>query len=467
VSQFQVNGGMLYPGQNGSPNGWWDREWGRWQPRLGFAWNPGILARRVSVRGGFGISYYPSTPVAPFQPGYSATTPLVSTVETGATFIASLSNPFPSGIAQPRGAADGPLTFLGLGAQVPQRHYMATRSNRWQFSVQVQATRSDVIELNYNGSTQNHIPGSVPLNFIPAQFLGRSTTRDQAAIDFLNAPVKNPFLGLIPASTSLGRATIPRYQLLYAFPQYTSLNLQNDNSGSETFNATYVSWERRFSQGLTVLTNYQFSKQLWARRRLNATDTQFVRELGSEDRPHQFTFSGTYELPFGKHHSGILEKLVAGWQVNAIFFKQSGSPLAWGPMVFTGNSWADIMNVADHGAHDPVTGAMSWFNPAVFDRAAANQPNVPNAQTQTQFRYFPYSVPGARAPGAQNFDFSVGKRTTIRESVALQFRAEFFNALNHPTFGGPNTTPTSALFGKSTSQSNIPRAIQFGLRLTY
>ncbi|HUS07594.1 MAG TPA: TonB-dependent receptor, partial [Bryobacteraceae bacterium] len=193
VSQFQVNGGMLYPGQNGSPNGWWDREWGRWQPRLGFAWNPGILARRVSVRGGFGISYYPSTPVAPFQPGYSATTPLVSTVDTGATFIASLSNPFPSGIAQPRGAADGPLTFLGLGAQVPQRHYMATRSNRWQFSVQVQATRSDVIELNYNGSTQNHIPGSVPLNFIPAQFLGRSATRDQAAIDFLNAPVKNPF----------------------------------------------------------------------------------------------------------------------------------------------------------------------------------------------------------------------------------------------------------------------------------
>ncbi len=473
ASQFKVNGGILYPGQNGAPAGWWDREWTRWQPRIGLAWNPGIFSHRMSLRAGFGISYYPLTPVAPDNPGYNATTPLVATADNGATFIGSLANPYPTGILQPRGAADGTLTFLGQTVNVVQRTVLPTRSNRWQFEIQFQASKNDVIELNYNGSTQNHIPAQIPLNFIPAQYLGTSVTRDQASLDFLSAPVKNPFLGLIPSSTTLGKATIPRYQLLYAFPQFTVVSLRNDGSGSETFNAAYIAWERRYSKGLTVLTNYQFSKQLWARRRLNATDTHLVRELGSEDRPHQFTFSATYELPFGTGKSfggnahGIAGKTISGWQINAIFFKQIGSPLAWGPLVFTGSSWADIMNVPNQGAHDPVSGAVTWFNTSVFDTVASHQPNAPNNQTQTQYRYFPYEVPGARAPGAQNFDFSAGKRTAITERVALQFRAEFFNVLNHPTFGSPNVTPTSALFGKSTSQSNIPRAIQLGLRLTY
>jgi hypothetical protein len=473
ASQFKVNGGILYPGQNGAAEGWWDREWGRWQPRVGLAWNPAIFSRRISFRAGAGITYYPLTPVAPDMPGYSANTPLVATADNGATFLASLSNPYPSGIATPRGSADGALTFVGLAVNLPQRTVYPTRSNRWQASIQIQASKSDMIELNYNGSTQNHIPASVPLNYIPAQFLGTSLTRDQAALDYLNTPVKNPFLGLIPASTSLGKATIARYQLLYALPHFTTVALRNDPSGGETFNAAYVAWERRFADGLTVLTNYQFSKQLWARRLLNANDTRLVRELGSEDRPHQFTFSATYELPFGKNKAlggnanRAVSKVISGWQINTIFFKQSGSPLAWGPLVFTGSSWGDIMNVADKGTHNPSNGAVSWFNTSVFDLVASHQPNAPNNQTQTQYRYFPYEVPGARAPGAQNFDFSLGKRTQITERFGLQFRAEFFNVANHPVFGSPNMTYNSSLFGKITSQANIARAIQLGLRLTY
>ena len=169
ASQFQVNGGMLYPGQNGAANGWWDRDWGRWQPRLGFAWNPDVVGRRLSIRGGFGITYYAATPLAPNQPGFTATTPLVATADNGASFIASLANPFPSGINQPKGTADGALTNIGLDAYIPQRNFLPTRSNRWHMSVQYQATRSDVIELNYNGTTQNHIATSHPRNFIPAQ----------------------------------------------------------------------------------------------------------------------------------------------------------------------------------------------------------------------------------------------------------------------------------------------------------
>jgi hypothetical protein len=186
------------------------------------------------------------------------------------------------------------------------------------------------------------------------------------------------------------------------------------------------------------MTNYQFSKQLWARRLLNATDTRLVRELGSEDRPHQFTFSATYELPFGRgralggNANRVVSRFIGGWQINTIFFKQIGSPLQWGPLVFTGSSWSDIMNVAGKGTHSPANGAVTWFNTGVFDLVASRQPNAPNNQTQTQYRYFPYEVPGARAPGAQNFDLSFGKRTNITERFGLQFRAEFFNVANHP-----------------------------------
>ncbi len=462
ASKFKVPGGLLYPGQQGTPGSMWNREWGRWQPRAGLAWNPGWWGKRVSFRTGAGVSYFSLTPSAGYQAGFTASTPFVATADNGATFLATLSDPFPSGIMQPAGGKDGPLTFLGQGVTIWQRDVKPTRNIRWQFSTQLQLTRSDVLEVNYTGSTQNHIGASVPMNYAPAEFMSASPVFDKAAADFLSAPVKNPFVGLIPANTSLGRATIPRAQLLYNFPQFTSVFLGNENSGSETFNSVYFSWERRLAGGWTVLSNYMISKQLWARQKQNPQDARLVRVPGSEDRPQQLTISSSYELPFGRNkrflsNAGpVLSRIAGGWQVNGIYFRQSGAALSWGPMVFTGSSWDDIKNVPGGRSID------QWFNTAVFDRTAARQPN-----TNYQFRYFPYSIGAVRAPDAVSFDFSVAKRTQLRESADLQFRAEFFNIFNHPTFGGPNTSPTSSQFGRISSQANLPRAIQLGLRLAF
>ena len=71
-------------------------------------------------------------------------------------------------------------------------------------------------------------------------------------------------------------------------------------------------------------------------------------------------------------------------------------------------------------------------------------------------------------PGLQNWDFSLFKNTKLTERVNLQLRAEFFNVLNHPNFGIPNSNISNpSQVGRITSTSNTPRDIQFGARLSF
>ncbi|HEX9199357.1 MAG TPA: hypothetical protein VF865_07350 [Acidobacteriaceae bacterium] len=59
------------------------------------------------------------------------------------------------------------------------------------------------------------------------------------------------------------------------------------------------------------------------------------------------------------------------------------------------------------------------------------------------------------------------KNNRINDRFHAQLRADFFNALNHPSFGTPNLSPTSGAFGTITSQANLPRTVQIGLRLAF
>jgi hypothetical protein len=72
-----------------------------------------------------------------------------------------------------------------------------------------------------------------------------------------------------------------------------------------------------------------------------------------------------------------------------------------------------------------------------------------------------------RQQGVTNFDFAAFKKTNIGERFNVEFRAEFFNLFNHPQFGPPNGTQTSATFGEITNTVNLPRLIQFGLKLAF
>ena len=102
-----------------------------------------------------------------------------------------------------------------------------------------------------------------------------------------------------------------------------------------------------------------------------------------------------------------------------------------------------------------------WFN----TEAGFNKNNA--QQLGSNIRTFPSRFSGVRADGPNNWDLSIIKNTRIKESVSLQFRAEAINALNHPQFTAPNTTPTSTAFGTVTGEFAWPRVIQFGLKALF
>ena len=85
-----------------------------------------------------------------------------------------------------------------------------------------------------------------------------------------------------------------------------------------------------------------------------------------------------------------------------------------------------------------------WFNTANFERNSRNQ-------LASNIRYQPSLFSGLRADGLDYFDFSVIKKTRIKEGINLEFRSEFINAFNHPVFEKPDTNVTSSTFGVVTA----------------
>jgi hypothetical protein len=80
---------------------------------------------------------------------------------------------------------------------------------------------------------------------------------------------------------------------------------------------------------------------------------------------------------------------------------------------------------------------------------------------------FPSRLSGFRRQPLNLWDLSMIKNFSITERIRLQMRGDFLNVFNHPQFGSPNTDPTSSNFGKVTSQNNLPRNVQIGLKLIF
>jgi hypothetical protein len=151
----------------------------------------------------------------------------------------------------------------------------------------------------------------------------------------------------------------------------------------------------------------------------------------------------------------VVNYLVSGWNLTSIFtFQPQGAPLQWGDIIYNGASLNDLRV----NPHSP-DGA---FDVTQFDRVTSHQP-----VTGTHIRTLPTQVAHARQDGIVTLDMSAIKNNRINERFQAQLRADFFNALNHPSFSAPNLSPTSSAFGTITSQANLPRTIQLGLRLTF
>jgi hypothetical protein len=476
-SAFALRGGMSFAGVNGNDRGMYNTPKDVFMPRVGLAYQ---IDSNTVLRTGFGMfaGFLGERRGDVIQNGFTQNTNTVWTTDNGLHFLTTLANPFPNGVAEPRGAADGSQTYLGQGFSFFNQNPKIPITNRWEIGLQ-HSHHGYLFELNYIGNKTNHIELTRNINALPAQYLSTSPLRDDANNTYLTSVLQtpagvnlaNPMLGLVPGNSqgTYTSTTTSRTALLSPFPAFGSNAINTtENTGYSWYHSLQFTASKRFSKGYTIQGSYTYQKWMQAINLLNASDPRPVEEISDADAPHRFNVSAVWSLPFGKGRAflsgsnGFLSRIVGGWELSGIWNLQSGFPLAWNNSIYYGNPAAILLPADQRNAEH-------WFNVANFDTASARQ------LLGNQVRTFPFRFPQLRGPRINNIDVAILKQTRITESKSLEFRAEALNAANHPLLPGPNMTVTAAQnaqdtgFGQisASTMNNYARRLQMSLRFLF
>jgi hypothetical protein len=351
-----------------------------------------------------------------------------------------------------------PNSGLGQGVFGVQRDNGSGYSQQWNFTVQKTFGKNLNLEVSYLGAknTRLGIPDA-NINQLPAADLSQGSA--------LLVKVPNPYFGQIPASSSLGAATIAQQQLLRAFPRFTNVVLFRDNVGNSKYNAVAAKLEKRLSHGLTFSFAYTFSKLLddassvfsqtiFTGPVLNtsgaadAFNRHLEKDLSSGDIPRVFAAGWVYEIPKWKWLSGI--------RIAGTVRIQSGDMVAVSQATNLNSSLGFAVQRPNRIGNPNEFANRSvgeWFNVAAFAPAP-------------QFVIGTSSRNPVQGPGQQETDLMVGKIFRITERVALDVRAEAFNLTNTPPLNDPNGSFGSAAFGTIISAGN-PRDFEFAAKLNF
>lgn len=454
VSQFRALGGLTFANANGNPRAYWQAPRTNFMPRFGLAyqWRP-----KTIVRAGYG--WYFASIGSNFTnsnlTGFSQSTPIQASLDNGLTYPATNANPFPNGLIPAAGASGGLMTNIGQNVSFWGMERKNPLAQRFSFGIQQELPQQVMVEVSYVGNRGTRLNINRELNNTPAIYLSTSPVRDQPTINYLGANLPNPFNGLNP----IYGVNITRGSLLRPFPHFGNVTLMGDPTGYSWYHSMQSRIERRFAGGFTVQGSYTYSKAMEATEFLNAVDPRPYETVAGLDRTHRFAGSGIWEIPVGRGRRwgaqmhAVPEFIAGGWQLGGVYQHQTGSPLGFGNRIFNG----DLKNIV---LPEGVRGVDGWYNlNAGFERNAA-------LQLASNLRTFPLRFSGVRGPTQDRWDFSLIKNFRITERWNAQFRAETFNAMNHPNLFDPNGDPTSTAFGTITGQ-DPPRSWQFALKVTF
>jgi hypothetical protein len=427
-----ATGTQLIAGRNGvSRTGNIDTDYRAVGPRVGFAYTP---QTKTVVRGGFGIFYEPqgnfNTNIRQFrQPpfGFQVNVP----INVNSVPVNRLSDGFPTVVTTPN-LLQGPPIYTLRGVA---RDYRNGQLMQFNFGVQRELSGSMVVTVGYVGSLGRRLSWSRPLN---------QPDPGPGALD-----ARRPYINILPGVSGIGWL---------------------ESSGTSSYNALQASFERRLAQGFYLLANWTWSKGLdnvGGDGGANGPLPQDPRNRDADWGPsnsdirHRVNVAGAWQLPVGPgrrwfNRSNVASYILGGWDLSGVMVLQTGLP-------FTVTAPGSPTNTGAGGRADIVPGQplypqeqtlSRWFNPAAF--ATPSSFNWGNAGRNT-----------LRGPGTTNFDFTAAKRFELAEARELMFRAEFFNALNHPQFGLPAAAVGSGNIGTITSTSRSNRQIQLAARLTF
>ena len=411
------------------PNRFSDIQWGDIGPRVGIAYQ---LTEKTVLRAGIG-RYFTRLGVSdsvflggnpPFQP--TANVSFGSADNPGGTSANSL-----------------PLTVT-----TQSRAFKNPEAWTWNATFERQLPFNSIISLGYVARRGLHLQREADIN--------QPTPDVVAANPGVNIDALRPYKG------------------------YNSIR-ETDNVARSMYNSFQLSYQKRFGHGLMFGVAYTLSHSMdsGSAQRDIIPNTYYAGNLWGNsdfDVRHIFIANYIYELPFFRNQNNVAGKALGGWQLSGIWQAQTGTPSSVavgtdyvgvgqdGSMSNGGQFWSHTAvpgytkQAAFHSGSDPYY----WF--PVTD-ASGNPYFVQPAKGQF------VSQPGVRNllynPGFWNWNVGLFKKIAITESKGLQFRAEAFDVLNHPNWGGADFNPTSSTFGKVTGKTGDVRNMQLSLRFYF
>ena len=416
-----------------------------YQPRLGIAYR---LSDQSALRISYGIYFDNWAGFSQIAQNFEGTWPSVEQLLAN-----NLNNPL-AGQPTPTRTAQDPFD-LGEGAVFPaptpfsqvqwfaDPEFKNAYSQQWNVGLQHQLTDNTVVEANYVGSsgTRNNLGGYYNVALTP----GPGNPRERSLF---------PFIAPTFFDRSWGRSNYHSFQFRL---------------------------DRRFSNGLSYLVSYTWSKSIdtacsgFFGVEGCATQDPYNfnndRSVSGHDLPHILNLSWVYQLPFGKgrqYASGnsVLDYILGYWQFNGIAQFTSGVPYHLGisgdisntgnvgrPSGGGGGSFYTRLNtVGDHELSNPTPA--EWFNTNAF-------------AAPPRFTFGSLGRHSLRGDGFANLDMSLFRQFPITEGKMIEFRTEFFNITNSPTWGLPIANFNNRNFGRIFGTRNSERQIQFGLKFIF
>jgi hypothetical protein len=454
---------LLYPGDPGVPAGLIPTDKKGFAPRFGFAWDPTGTSKWL-VTSAYGIFYEPyyTGQGGPLQAPISAP-PYLQTAQIS---VPNFIDPFNGNPPAP-GTFATPLTNLTLAPNLRLPY-----SQDWDLNVQRELTDNLLLEVGYVGTTGTRLPRFTEGN--PAIYVpGIDSSTGQPNSTSGNADQRRLYSGCTLAD--------PPSSCIFSS---TGLIAGIANSG---YNALEASLHQRFNHGLSFLVSYTYSKTIDDASSFNMTGSAAKPVAGENDLAqdpfnlaaergrsmfdarHRLVMSYQWLIPLWRQPHGWYQRALGGWQINGIVTLMSGTPFT----VFDSN------DVSEQGGAPEITGFSANRPNVVLGQNPNSGPRTPNAWLNANA--FQRNIPNplspvqqfgdagrniAQGPGYANWDFSAFKAIPVAEGKEFQFRAEFFNVLNHPNFQLPDSDISSPTFNQIQA-ALASREIQLALKFSF